>query len=432
MHEASWTDETIRRERKVGISPMLLLGERAQRSKRSPTVHRARAIDSKRTIQTYKYTRTIQLERPSAFLSRPQQTLLLIVKKMSGPSSSVSGASSSVHTPLSEVVRRCWDEKSNNQEGETILVMDSLESDGRFVLGTLVSSVLQQETSAATRGTKGKKDTTGSPRVLWLNCTTMTEQLTLSALKKIGCPKSATSTANLPDARSSTTTISASVSAGLTIRSIPALLRHKILTAKKDRSGDRSDAVNADEDGVGMEAFVKMLYREVKSWTANNETEKCRKDRRWVVLDDASTLAVLVGEPLAYGLILSLQALSRSSLDHAFGFVIRAANDTDVEVAALLEPRSTQWFGGGSGIMAAGDDSTNNVRDACPWERQLVEMADTVIDVVPLASGYSREAHGRLLFTPKASAAAVGAASTQVVYNYCLTDNEALAIRIVR
>jgi len=361
---------------------------------------------------------------------------------MSGPSSSVSGASTSVHTPLSQVVRRCWDENTSSREDETVLVMDSLESDGRFVLGTLVSSILQQhqEMSAATTSIKGKA-AAGNPRVLWLNCTTMTDQLTLSALKKIGCPKSVTSTANLPDAPSLQTAVPPpspdSSTAGLTIRSILALLRrNSILTNNTDRSGTASadhEAVDdeyADADSaIDLESFVKMLYREVKSWTANIETDNPREDRRWVVLDDATTLSTFVGERLAFGLILSLQSLSRSSSDHSFGFIIRAANDTDVEAAALMEPRSAQWFGGGAGIMAPGDD-TNNVGRACPWERQLVEMADTVIDVVPLASGYSREAHGRLLFTSKVSAAV--AATNQVVYNYCLTDNQALAIRIVR
>mmetsp|Transcript_12767 Transcript_12767/g.18188 ORF Transcript_12767/g.18188 Transcript_12767/m.18188 type:complete len:150 (-) Transcript_12767:35-484(-) len=35
------------------------------------------------------------------------------------------------------------------------------------------------------------------------------------------------------------------------------------------------------------------------------------------------------------------------------------------------------------------------------WERALVELADGIIDVSPLPSGYSREAHGRLIFTER-------------------------------
>ena len=76
------------------------------------------------------------------------------------------------------------------------------------------------------------------------------------------------------------------------------------------------------------------------------------------------------------------------------------------------------------------DDANDyNDDDECPWERQLVEMADTVVDVVPLASGYSREVHGRLIFTSKAVSATI---KQQESYNYCLTDNQALVIRVVR
>lgn len=37
----------------------------------------------------------------------------------------------------------------------------------------------------------------------------------------------------------------------------------------------------------------------------------------------------------------------------------------------------------------------------CAWERTLVEIADGIIDVTPLASGYAREAHGRMVFTER-------------------------------
>ena len=150
-----------------------------------------------------------------------------------------------------------------------------------------------------------------------------------------------------------------------------------------------------------------------------------RDGRTWVILDDATTLAVLVGERLAYGFILSLRALSAncssSSSNHGFGLAIRASNDYDIQRASIVEPRSTHWFGGAT--VGEGND----IDDECPWERQLVEMADIVVDVVPLSSGYSREVHGRLIFTSKA-----GPSSLQDVYNYCLTDTQALAIRIVR
>ena len=363
---------------------------------------------------------------------------------MQGPSG-IGGAAaafstSTMHTPLSDVVSRwcCSDDNNNNHNNNnsnsTILVLDSLESDGRFVLGTLVSSVLSDHSSTGSgsshvpfrRGDHKKRSRRPMPRILWLNCTTMTDQLTLAALQKIGCPKSVTSTANLPESASASLEQSSVAhhqsAAALTMRSIPKLIRRSW-----------SDAHHEKGNEMDMESIVKTLYRDVKRWTVagqdrvNEEEEGVEKrherdGRTWVILDDATTLAVLVGERLAYGFILSLRALSSSSSsNHGFGLAIRASNDYDIQRASIVEPRSTHWFGGAT--VGEGND----IDDECPWERQLVEMADIVVDVVPLSSGYSREVHGRLIFTSKA-----GPSSLQDVYNYCLTDTQALAIRIVR
>ena len=35
------------------------------------------------------------------------------------------------------------------------------------------------------------------------------------------------------------------------------------------------------------------------------------------------------------------------------------------------------------------------------WERALIEMADGIVDVLPLTSGFARDVHGRLIFTER-------------------------------
>jgi len=184
-----------------------------------------------------------------------------------------------------------------------------------------------------------------------------------------------------------------------------------------------------------MESFVKTIYQQVKQWallpyyeesTETNLSSQRRRRQAVLVLDDASTLAGLLGDRLAYGLILSLQALSR----HSFGrLAIRACNDFDIERALLVDPRSKQWFGAGGGES---NGSGSNEQQQQPWERRLVESVDTIIDVVPLASGYTREAHGRLVFTKQSANSSRSSSSSSQIYNYCLTDNQALAIRIAR
>lgn len=267
----------------------------------------------------------------------------------------------------------------------------------------------------------------------------MTDQLTLSALKKIGSSKSMTGSASLPELSSADSgTPPAAADGRLTIRSIPTLLSRAISSKQE---GDEKTSQSFD-----MESFVKHIYRQVKAWvrfqhenTRNQREDAVGEDgdeRRWVVLDDLSTLGALVGDRLAYGLVLSLQALSRAG-GLPFGLAMRCSNDADIEAEGLMDPRSTQWFGGAA--VAAVESSTltddnDGYMKECPWERQLVELADTIVDVCPLASGYTREAHGRLIFSRRGERPAAGASSTATtqVFNYCLTDNQALAIRISR
>lgn len=299
----------------------------------------------------------------------------------------------SAHAPLSSVTS-LW------KDDETVLVLDSLESDGRFVLCSLVAS-----SSASTEA---------SSRVLWLCCSAVTDQLTLSSLKKIGCSSHMIRSSSLPESScAGASCVATTPSSRLTIRSVATLLSREI-----GQHDDHADETTSHS--FNLETFVKNIYREIKEWVFLRDDESLEKksgDEEFlvsscrVVLDDVSTLAVLVGERLAYGLIFSLRALSTSA-DRSFGLAIRCSNDADVEAGGLIDPRSTHWFGAGDDPKKLGD---------IPWERQLVELADTIVDVVPLANGYTREAHGRLVITNT---------MTRQVYNYCLTDNEPLVVHL--
>jgi len=323
---------------------------------------------------------------------------------MSLGKSSATTTGSSIHTPLQDVFP--W----ADDENQTVLVCDSVESDGRFVLCTLASQALWQF--------QNNKSDCGC--ILWLGCTPMTDQLTLNALKKIGCNKQATNGAHLPES-CSTTNQELNESKGkqeesslplLTIRSIPTLLENVL-------SG--SD----ENDSEVEEALVKDIYKQVKKWLESaHQRQSSEKSQRWVILDDVSTLSALIGESLTYALILSLYALSKSPQESC-GLAIRCSGDCDTEAAGLATPRSSDWFGAGGGPSR----SLDREQLYPPWERSLVELADTVVDVVPLASGYTREAHGRLIFTSRTESTVAIQTQTSV-FNYCLTDNQALAIRI--
>lgn len=278
-----------------------------------------------------------------------------------------SSSSSSIHTPLSHVLP--W------KEHETVLITDSVESDGRFVLCTLAAAASSKQAN-----------------VLWLCCTAMTDKLTLAALKKIGFDKAAAASAYLSEQGH----LQREKSSRLTIRSIPTLFSRSLN--------------QADCDSFQEEAFVKDFYRQVVAWLLSCDTS----DDSWVILDDVSALSLLLGERLVYGLVLSLLGFKSR---HQFGLAVRCSNDSDVESAGLIAAQRADYFGAG------GDDNSSGRNLHSTLVHSLVELADTVVDVLPLASGYTREAHGRIIFTGKSKA-------RTAAFNFCLTDHQVLAIRM--
>lgn len=303
---------------------------------------------------------------------------------------------SSSTTPLTQVVP--WSVQSSPR---TIVIGDSIESDGRFLLHTLASQVLEKKAG----------------RVLWLSSGPVTTKLIANALKKIGCDA-----ASRYSSSSNTTDTEASP---LSIRCLTAEIGKK---------------VEEDVENLNMELFIKQIYREVKEWLHLQQSSSSALDKPvpWIILDDVSALGALVGERLAYGLIISINALATHS-QTPFGFALRCSHDlqelqdslpgaanhgVEKPVAAPL------WVG-------AGGQSRRHV-ETVPWEASLVEIADGLVDVLPLASGYTREAHGRLLFTAASAGRGWGGEGDKrtakdevtLVFNYCLTDSKVQAIQI--
>ena len=90
----------------------------------------------------------------------------------------------------------------------------------------------------------------------------------------------------------------------------------------------------------------------------------------------------------------------------------------------LLKSTKSNWVGAGGSVQ--NDDNEEKI----PWERSLVQVADGIVDVVPLASGYTREAHGRLLFSEVPAGRGWGGRPTACIFKYCIADTKVLAIRI--
>ena len=335
-----------------------------------------------------------------------------------------------------------WDASSRR----TFLVNDSMGTDGRFLLYTLASQVLSSsDSSTASSNTTASNQRRG--RVLWLGCGPVAEGQILQGLKKIGCDKTALSQAAATFKQTGDTTNKESSSL-LTIRSLAAELSATLL-------------VDSDEQ-FNEQEFVKHLYRYILQEWLPTDTKDGKSYNNWIVVDDASALANLLGEKLVYGLLLALNAQShqdtskdRNNSNALFGLVVRCSNDYEAvslpsfagtSVASSGPP---EWFGAG-GHSSAHSHHSPTMDAVIPWERSLLELADGVLDILPLTSGYTRELHGRIVMTqmPQGhgwSGDGGGSRDTTTssrrttpqkhpwpmqIINYCITDQKIVAYLI--
>lgn len=297
--------------------------------------------------------------------------------------------STTFQTPLSHIVT------CNNTE--TLLVTDSVRCDGRFVLYTVVAEALNNNKSSTlavattTSATVSVESNHAKSRVLWISCTSVIDESILNALKKIGLERDVISSTS----RSKLNPTEFDGCERLRIHSIASSL---------------AEATILETNDFDDFTFMKKLFALIKEFVSE-QNKNSTKVPTIVAIDDISALSVLVGERLAYSLILSLNALKLNEM-HPFGLVIRCSNDYDIDASGLA----------GRGLVENADlIATTNV----PWERSLVELADSIVDVTLLSSGYSRDVHGRLTISRRAAEA-----SNTGLYNFCLTDNQVLLMRL--
>ncbi|GAX21333.1 hypothetical protein FisN_1Lh169 [Fistulifera solaris] len=165
------------------------------------------------------------------------------------------------------------------------------------------------------------------------------------------------------------------------------------------------------EQAFDAETFTKLLFRQIKEWVAQQLQQQQQQqqqqqrrhptpsDQPWIILDDVSVLSTLLGPRLIYALILSLQA-------ERFKLMIRCSQET----SERDKDEPTTWIGAG-GVME--HPSPKPV-----WETTLVELADYIVDVLPLQSGYTREAQGRIVLSEN-----VGL-RTMKGYNFIMRDGK--------
>jgi hypothetical protein len=299
------------------------------------------------------------------------------------------------------------------------LICDSIETDGRFLLSTMAAQVL------TTTGTETKTSSTSTSsgkrkrKLLWISGHAATEHQILTSLKKMGC-----------DTMGLTKTTSSSSSSILTIRSLAVEISNQILPSNNTKSDDGTSPLFAF-DG---ERYLKSVYQDVKKWiqqesnptafssetattTALSDDGGCSSSLPpilWVVLDDVSSMGTILGDTIVYCFVDSLLTYLSTTNPTAVGSIIRCSVDFDQMAYQRLKNEEQRggidqsgWIGaGGLAIQTEINDqlSSSQHPSSCviPWERYLVDhstIIDGIIDVLPLPSGFSREAHGRLIFS---------------------------------
>ena len=278
-----------------------------------------------------------------------------------------------------------------------------------------------------------------------------------SALKKIGCDASLTMAATIGGSGRGNGNISSAKSRRLEIVPIMLEAATDILSPSDDD----------EEDEALTSGYLKKLYRRIKSWL--NESSSPQQPNL-IVVDDATSLATIFGPRNVEFFLRQVRSLSLRQGCASMAILCSTDADQDryltaaaregggaVNVAGGGSTKST-WIGAGSDVMAVEQEYQQIVVGgaAGAWERNLVELADGIVDVMPLQSGFSLEAHGRLVFTerkggrgwrdaasasggrrhntttarPTSSSAAGASAFLTTVVNYCCEDSSIKAFRL--
>jgi hypothetical protein len=277
----------------------------------------------------------------------------------------------------------------------------------------------------------------------------------VAGLKKIGCDVAAMYLRGHNNNPRSSTVSPSSALSPLTIRSLGVELAASVLSSNSlDSNIDGATTAEETETWNG-EAFLIGLYKQVKHWLAEEQKHPDRQRLPiWIILDDVSSLAMMLGDSRpVFKFVDSLNGLSSLI---GFGLAIRCSHDVDQELYKQKQldgqNRNNNTKAANVGWMGMGglcnNDSYNQIHGYVPWERYLTELADGIVDVLPLTSGYSREAHGRLIFTVhpvgrgwnEPSVGAGGATRrnkpdggllwTSLAINYAIADNGVRAIRL--
>jgi len=269
-----------------------------------------------------------------------------------------------------------WENDRPPNHGSTILVTDSLETDGRFILQILACQYL----SSKEQSNGGNYN--NNNRVVWVSCDATNERQLVTALKKFGCDSR-----NLPSQTSLLSQTEKEDHLHWKFLSVPQIISSTI--------SEHTDSTDI------LESCAKTVHSQIRDFSlsaslAAKQGEPLTKCGTLVVFDNVSSLVESLGEVLTYAVIQRVRGMLRSN--GCGCLVMRISNelqDISGELTTMLtQERRTLCVGFGG--------EQESISSVSSFENGLmVELADGIIDVLPLQSGFSNEAHGRIAVTER-------------------------------
>ncbi|KAL7567625.1 hypothetical protein ACA910_000219 [Epithemia clementina (nom. ined.)] len=286
--------------------------------------------------------------------------------------------------------------KTKQPAPSTVLINDTLETNGRFLLYI----------------TARKEVAKCKTRILWLTCSaSQNQRLIDQGLSKMVLDGATTGST----ARRTNTEISSNNKPQITVRCIV------------QEIGQAIEKSSQDKKIFAPQQFMRDLYVTVRTWCDEDQESPA-----YIFLEDVSALANLVGSRLSYAFVYQLQVLKqkiniryqKEGKSGMLCLVITSAGDGPLGQTTTNNNNAfPSWVGAGGRFVSESATSTSLVVGE-GWECGLVELADWIVDVVPLATGFSRNVHGRLIVTPKS------VLSDAFVINYCLGENQVWGTRM--
>lgn len=279
-------------------------------------------------------------------------------------------------------------------KGQTILLTDTIKTDGRFMLHILASQYISMyrnnNTNDNIKSKKGSQFTTtqtqqshycppnhnnsSNGKLIWISCTNETEKQIMKSIN-IYYDK-------IPSSSSTTKRISSSYSC-FEIISVPKEIFSNTL----------------EDDNYLYQLYLRIFPKIIMDDDDGDDSNK----EVTIIIDDLSYLINFFGDRQVFGFIQELRNRSKSNTynnknnkNYLSALILR--NCTEILHPSNLS--SKVYIGTDVFIKDKGEIITDSNKTSS-FEYLLYEITDGIIDIIPLSSGYYKDSttHGRILFT---------------------------------